>query len=392
MKIRDVRAVMLSSPIPEHRRWRSDYGTLVKADTTIVVVETDEGLTGYGAAQGTPPVVKALVEEHLRSLLLGEDPLEVERLWEKMFSASRAPSALQRGYSQPPLGGRRGETLCAISGVDIALWDILGKATGQPIYRLLGASRTRIRAYASGGWRPGEEAGEEMAGYVAKGFTAVKMRAHGMDGWSLETALRRVRAARRAIGDKVDLMVDAHGSLDFPSALRLAQALEEFNVFWLEEPVSPDQPTLMAEIRRRTSTPIAAGEALQTRWDFLPYLEGRAVDIVQPDVAICGGISEARRIASMASAFGVRYAPHVWYSGVLFLASLHLAASLPNCILFEVSQAHAPLIYEITQEPLPIKDGFVEVPQKPGLGIDLRPLAELERRFPYIPGPAYLPE
>ncbi len=387
MKITRVRAILLSYPIPRERQWRNDYGVVVKHDNVIVVVETDEGVSGIGAAHGGPEAIKAIVEHELQPALVGEDPTNTERLWEKMYNGSRLEPSLARGYSMPS-HGRRGETLCAIAGVDIALWDIWGKVLGQPIYKLLGASRTRVRAYASGGWAPGDEAEKEMAGYAAKGFTAVKMRAEGRDGFSIPKCIRRVAAARRGIGPEVELMVDAHGSLDVSTAIRLARRMEEYDVAWFEEPISPDNHVGLAEVRRATSVPIATGEREATRFDFLSLLEKRAVDVVQPDLAIAGGFTEVRRIAAIAGAFGVKFAPHVWASGVLFAASIHMAMSAPNCHIFEVSQAPSPLVYEVFEEPFETKDGYVYAPDRPGLGFTLR--KDVEQRFPFVPGPTYI--
>jgi len=387
MKITRVGALLLSAPVPEELRQsrRSDQGTPVKSDTVLVQVETDEGVTGLGVALGTPEVVKAAVEHELQPMLLGEDPTWTERLWEKMYNGSRFIPSLARGYSQPG-HGRRGNTMCAIAGVDIALWDIWGKVLGQPIYRLLGATRDRIRGYASGGWAPEEQIGEEIAGYIAKGFSAAKMRAEGIGGFSIEKSIRRIAAARKAIGPEVELMVDAHASLDTSTAIRLATRMEEYDVAWFEEPVSQDNHPGTAAVRAATSVPISAGERETTRFEFRSLLELRAVDIVQPDIAIAGGFTEVRRIAAMASAYGVRFSPHLFGSGVLFAASLHIALAAPNCHIFEVAQAPSmPMLHEIFTEPFDIRDGYVYAPTGPGLGFELRP--GVTERFPYLPGP-----
>jgi L-alanine-DL-glutamate epimerase-like enolase superfamily enzyme len=388
MKITAVKAILLSHPVPKERQHRNDYGMVVKHDNVIVVVETDEGVTGIGAAHGGPEAIQAMVEHELQPALVGEDPSNIERLWEKMYSGSRLHPSLERGYSHPSARGRAGERLCAIAGVDIALWDIWGKTLNQPIYKLLGAARSDIRAYASGGWAPGEQAGEEMAGYAAKGFSAVKMRAEGRDGFSIEKSIRRIAAARRAIGPDVELMVDAHGSLDVATSIRLAKRMEELDVAWFEEPVSPDNHAGLAEVRRATTVPMATGERESTRFAFLSLLEKRAVDVVQPDVAISGGFTETRRIGALASAYSVRMAPHVWSAGVLFAASIHVAMSTPSSFIFEVSQASNPMIYEMFEEPFDIRGGRVYAPAKPGLGYTLR--KDVEKRFPYVPGPNYV--
>jgi D-galactarolactone cycloisomerase len=384
MKITKVEAIQLSYPIPVDKQWRNDYGRIVKHDNIYVRVTTDEGVTGLGAAYGSSVAVKTIVEQELQPLLMGEDPTNTERLWEKMYTGSRLEPSLARGYALPE-HDRRGSTLCAMAGVDIALWDLWGKILQQPIYKLLGASRTAVRAYASGGWAPGDAAEQEMAGYASKGFSAVKMRAEGRDGFTIAKSIHRIAAARRGIGPEVELMVDDHGSLDVSTAIRLARRMEEYDVAWFEEPVSPDNHTGLAEVRRATSVPIASGERETTRFDFLDLLEKRAVDVVQPDLAIAGGFTETRRVATLAAAFGVKMSPHNWSSGVLFAASIHMAMSAPNCFIFEVSQAPSPLVYEVFEEPFEIKGGYVQAPTGPGLGFTLR--ADVEKRFPYIAGP-----
>ncbi len=390
MKIADVRVIALSWVIPEEMRTRSDFGVQIKIDAAIVVVSTDEGIVGYGAAHGAIPAIHTIVEEQLKPMLLGEDPTEIERLWLKMYTGSRQRLSLEDGRMYP-IQGRRGETVSAMSGVDIALWDITGKAWGQPVYKLLGGPcRTLIPAYASGGWKPPGETAAEMSGYMAKGFRGVKMRVGGTDCPNLKASAQRVREAREAIGPDALLMMDAHGSLGVSSAIKLAEMVEECDVRWFEEPVSGDDIPGMAEVRRATSVPIAAGESEFTRFGFRELLEAGAVDIVQPDVAVCGGITECKKIADMASAWGLQYAPHVWFQAVLFAASLHLAAAAPNCYIFEVSQSKNPLIYEVTTEPFSIQsDGTVEPPHKPGLGIELIP--DIGQRYPYVPGANHIP-
>lgn len=387
MHITDVRAVPLSDPVPEGKRHRTDLGTKVKTDATLVLVESDDGSTGVGASLGNPPTITSIVEHELAPLLLEEDPLYTERLWEKMYDGSRWKPSLERGYSQPR-EDRRGVTLEAISGLDIALWDLKGKLLDQPVYKLLGPVRDDVRAYASGGWAPGDEAEAELRGYAEKGFDAVKMRVVGEDDFAIEHTVRRVEAARRGIGDDVDLMVDAHGCLDVSTAIRLADALEPYDVSWFEEPVSPDDHAGLAEVRRATTIPIATGEREFTRFDFLSLFEERALDVAQPDVSRAGGFTEIRRIAAMASARGLRVAPHAWGSGVLFAASIHLAMAMPNCHVLEVSQAHMPLMYDLFEEEFDVRDGRVHAPERPGLGFTVR--EDYDERFAYVEGPEYV--
>jgi L-alanine-DL-glutamate epimerase-like enolase superfamily enzyme len=389
LEITRVRAIPMSDPVPPARQHRSDLGTKVKSDSVLILVETDEGLTGMGASLGTPPVVSAIVEHELGPEIVGEDPMFSERIFEKMYNGSRWLPALESGTSQPDPSRRRGATMEAIAGIDIAVWDVRAQALGVPVYKALGATRDSVRGYGSGGWAPGEEAEEELGGYAAKGFTAVKMRVSGRDGFSLENVKRRVRAARRGIGPKCELMIDAHGFLDVSTAVRVAKEIEEFNLSWFEEPVSPDDHRGLAHIRRSTRIPIATGEREFTRHDFTDLMDHDAMDIAQPDVARAGGFTEIRRIAACCSAKGVRVAPHAWGSGVLFAASIHLAMALPNCHILEVSQGYMPMMYELFNEPFDIRpDGSVHAPVRPGLGFTLR--EESLARFKYVDGPEYV--
>ncbi len=384
MKITNVRTILLSVPIPPERRWRSDFGVNVKSEAALVVVETDEGLTGYGEAKGTPPVMRAIVESRLKPALLGQDPTRVEYLWERMYSASRTGLALK--YGRPYHGHNvRGEFTCAMSGVDVALWDIFGKSLGVPVYKLLGGGvRDRIRAYGSGGWAGPGAAGAELAGYVEKGFGAVKMRVGGLDDEDFPTrSVTRLREVREAIGPKVDLMMDAHGALTANQAVQIARLAEEFRISWFEEPVAvADDLAGLAEVRQRTTIPIATGENACTRFEFQAIVDTRAADVLQPDIAIAGGLTETRRIAALAHARGVVVAPHVWGSALLWAASLQFAAATPNCVILEFCQAYSPLLYDLLTTPVAVgTDGNVEIPTGPGLGVELQP--DIEKKYPY---------
>ena len=263
-----------------------------------------------------------------------------------------------------------------------------GKALGIPVYQALGAVRNVVRGYASGGWAAGDEAESELGGYAAKGFSAVKMRVVGRDGFSIEKCVRRVQAARRGIGAKVELMVDAHGSLEVPVAIKLAKALEQYDIAWFEEPVSPENHRGQAEVRRATTIPIASGEREFTRYGFESLLRHDALDVAQPDVARAGGFTEIRRIAALTSARDIRLAPHAWGSAILFAASIHVAMSAANCHILEVSQGYMPMMWELFNESFDIRpDGTVHAPERPGLGFTLRP--DYRERFKYVEGPEY---
>lgn len=388
MKIIDVQVHMFSAPIPAERQHRTDLGTAVKAEAAVVEVRTDEGLSGVGPAYGPPPVIRAVVEAELGPLVTGQDPRAVEALWERMYAGSRAALSVATGYTFPRVH-RRGETVAAMSGIDVACWDIAGQAAGLPVYRLLGGGvRDRIPGYASGGWRPCDRIGEELSGYVARGFSAVKMRVWGEHDWILREAAARIEAARAALGESVDLMVDAHGALGLPDATALAERIAPCRIRWFEEPVSPDDHAGYRLLRDRTRIPLAAGENEVTRYPFVSLLSERSLDILQPDVAVVGGITEGHRIATLAHAHHRIFTPHVWHSGLIVAASLHLAAAAPNCPLFEVPMSRNPLIWELTTPSIEVHDGWVAVPDRPGLGVRLIP--EALQRFPYVPGPMYV--
>jgi L-alanine-DL-glutamate epimerase-like enolase superfamily enzyme len=386
MKITSVSVVPLSDPVPPERRHRNDMGTKVKSDSAIIFVDTDTGLRGMGAAMTSPSVVKAIVEDELGPDIVGMDPMYSELIYETLFNGSRTTPALAMGWSQPVAERRSGVYMEAIAGIDIAIWDVKAQAMGLPVYKALGAVRDSVRGYGSGGWAPGDEAEAELGGYAAKGFSAVKMRVIGRDGYSIENARRRVEAARRGVGPNVDIMIDAHGALDVTNAVAVANALYDLRIAWFEEPVSPDDHPGQAQVRAATDIPIASGEREFTRYGFADLIRHDALDVAQPDVARAGGFTEIRRIAALTSAHQLRLAPHAWGNAVLFAASIHVAMSSPNCHILEVSQGYMPMMWELFSEEFDIrKDGSVHAPDRPGLGFTLRKGA-LER-FKYVPGP-----
>ncbi len=379
MKIRDVRATWLRHPIPESSQSVSDFGRLTTFDITLVEVETDDGLVGYGESKGAVGstanngAVVASVERELRPLLLGEDARQITRLWEVMYNGTRAHFALERGRGFPILG-RRGVTISAMSGVDMALWDLLGKSLGAPVYQLLGGRcRDSLPAYASGGWADETGIAAQLNGYLERGgFRAVKMRVGSMDG-TVDRSVARVRAARAGLGPAVGLMVDAHGTFSVREAQRFARAVEEFDLTWFEEPVNADDRIGAAEVRAATTVPIAAGESEFTRFDFRDLLEARAVDVLQPDLAITGGLTEGLRITALAGAYQKEVAPHLWGSALLFSAGLQLAAACPSCTILEYSLGFNPMLHELVEESFPVVDGRIAIPDRPGLGVTVRP-------------------
>jgi L-alanine-DL-glutamate epimerase-like enolase superfamily enzyme len=392
MRIADVSAVWLRHPIPPERQHVSDFGRMTSFDATLVTVTTEDGLTGHGEAKaavgsaGINAVVVASVEQELRPLLIGEDSRQITRLWELMYNGTRAHFALERGRGFPVLG-RRGVTISALSGIDMALWDLLGKRLGVPVYQLLGGKcRDALPAYASGGWADAAGIGAQLQSYLDRGgFRAVKMRVGSMDG-TVASSVARVQAARDGLGPEIDLMVDAHGTFDVREAQRFARGVEECRLAWFEEPVNADDRAGMAEVRAATDIPIAAGESEFTRFDFRDLLEARAIDILQPDLAICGGITEGVRIAALAATHQKRVAPHLWGSALMFAAGLHLAAATPACTILEYSLGFNPMLHDLVEEGFPVEEGTITIPDRPGLGVTVRPefVEECRRQAPGV--------
>lgn len=377
MKITAIKAFWLQVPIPEDKATVSDFGRNISFNTTLVRVETDEGLVGYGEAKatvgslGNQHALVTTIEKELTPLLIGQDPREITRLWELMYNGSRAHYALSRGRVFPILG-RRGITISAISGIDIALWDILGLSLGVPVHRLLGGKcHERLPAYASGGWADEKGIGEQLLGYVRQGgFQAVKMRVGVMDG-NVMTSVRRVQAARQALGEGIELMVDAHGTYSVSEAKRFCREVADFRLAWFEEPVSADNKRGCADVRASTDIPIAAGESEFTRFDFHDLADLGAVDIFQPDLAICGGITEGLRIAALAEAYQLGLAPHMWGGALMFSAGLQICAVSPSAFIIEYPLIHNPLRHELVVEPITVKDGVIIVPDRPGMGVTI---------------------
>jgi L-alanine-DL-glutamate epimerase-like enolase superfamily enzyme len=370
MKITDVQVIVLESPGSYEAPKGSEEAYGIKY-LGIVKVTTDAGLTGYADLETQPHVARAIVNAPsegsvtgflgLRSVLLGEDPFEVERLWHKMYMAS-------------VYYGRRGAAIQVISGIDIALWDIIGKSTGQPIYKLLGAGyRDKVRAYASTLFRP-TPAGMEDAchGYLDQGFTAVKF-GWGVFGQDPVRDVQLVEAARRALGDKVDLLIDAgwYVHRTAKEAIQMVRRIKRFRPFFVEEPLSPEDYAGYAQLAGAVDTLIACGEQEATEWGFQTLIERGKVDVVQPDLSRCGGFTVARKIVHMADLHNRLCIPHAWSSDLLTAASLHLNAFMQRSVFQEFNVTSGPLSRELCKNPIQLEDGFLRVPQGPGLGVEV---------------------
>jgi L-alanine-DL-glutamate epimerase-like enolase superfamily enzyme len=377
VRITAVRASWLRALIPPDRAHVSDFGKNDSFNTCLVEIETDTGLVGLGEAKvgvgnlGHYAAIVTLIREEWAPLLVGRDPRDITAIWELLYSGSRSHYALREGRAFPTVG-RRGITMSALSGIDIALWDLLGQSLGQPLWQLLGGRcRDRVPAYASGGWAPVGAIGKQLMQYVERGHRAVKMRV-GLQDKSVDDSAARVREVRETLGPDIGLMVDAHGTWSVRQAQRFARKVEDCDLAWLEEPVSPENIPGQAEVRASTDIPIASGESEQTRFAFRDLIDARAVDVCQPDLAIAGGITETVRIAALAAAHELTVAPHLWGGAVLFAAGLHLCVATPCATTVEFSRGENPLLNDLTEEGFDLTDGYVTAPDRPGLGLTLR--------------------
>lgn len=361
MKITKVEAIPLRIPDLD---WTRADGI---QDDVIVRVHTDAGITGVGEADSSPHVVKALVdapESWMRSrglagMLVGEDPLHTERLWDKMYEGTLWM-------------GRGGVAVQAIAAVDLALWDIKGKTLGLPIHTLLGgARRDTIPVYASMLFERDHGAMRETAQrYTAEGYRAVKF-GWGPIGPDLATDVALVRAAREAIGDAA-LLVDAGGAWTLREAVRRLEAFAEFAPFWLEEALASDDLAGWARLTAAArTTRVATGEQETLASAFRALLEIGHVDVIQPDLARAGGFTQGRRIADLAAANHALLVPHAWKSGILVAASLHFAAVLPEIPFVEYTVAPSPLRRDLVRSDVAVAGGVASIPRRPGLGVDL---------------------
>jgi L-alanine-DL-glutamate epimerase-like enolase superfamily enzyme len=367
MKITAVRTATIRVPIA--RPTKIATRLLGGRDYVLAWVETDEGVTGIGYTYaGTlgGRIVQAGVDDALQSILLGEDPFAIERLWARMFQETL-------------LIGRRGALIRSISCVDIALWDLLGKAVNQPLYKLIGGFRDSVPAYASGGYyRDGDPLAYveiELSRYRDLGFRDYKIK---VGGAPFEIDVERVRVARETIGPRARLGLDANNAWSTPTeALRFARAVERYDPWWLEEPLRPDDVAGHAEIASVLEIPVATGEIHATRWDFRDLIASKAADILQPDACVLGGVSEWLKVAHTAASFDLPVAPH-WNADV----HVHLAGAVENCLTVEYFLLEEDIynFERILAERLRPKDGMIPIPQRPGLGLVLDELALAEYR------------
>lgn len=367
MKITQVEAIILESP--------KDYGVHGGEASgprfrSLLRVSTDAGLDGWAEIETQPHVLKAVIDapgdgsgmfEGLGRLLVGEDPFDLERLWHRL-------------YTSTIYYGRRGVVLQAISGIDLACYDLMGKALGKPVHELLGgAKRDRVPAYASTLFRDTPRAmGDAARKYLGQGFHAVKF---GWGGFGKDAGRDSalLGAARETLGKDRTLLIDAGWTLPrtIEETIALCRRLEPFDPFWIEEPCHPDEYDSYRAVAEASPLRIAAGEQEGTTWGFDLLIRLGKVDVAQPDLSRCGGFTVARKVIEMATRAGCEVCPHAWQSDLLTAASLHLNAVLPQALFQEFNVCDDPISRSLTHAPLELSDGLLAVPQGPGLGVEV---------------------
>lgn len=365
MKIASIRTHLL-----EHRLETPFESASMRFDRrshVLVEVICEDGTTGWGECLG-PARANAAVVETYAPWLVGRNPLETEKIWATLYNVLRDQ-------------GQRGLAVTALSGIDIALWDIKGKHFGVPVSALLGGRfRDKVQAYATGSFKKEgvdriEDNANEMAAHRDAGFIAGKIKI----GFDVKQDLEVIRAVREAIGPDMRLMIDANHGYDVVDAIRLGQKAADYDIDWFEEPVVPEQLAAYRAVRAGQPIPVAGGETWHTRWGMAEPVATRAVDILQPDLCGCGGFSEARKIADLATLYGVRVVPHVWGTAVHLAAALQfIAAMVPDPMrarpaepLFEFDRTYNPFRQAIATKPIEHENGWVTIPDAPGLGIEI---------------------
>ena len=393
MKIKDVKTYVVANPPPHHG---GAYFVFLK-------LTTDDNIQGFGEVYGVPfhpDKVTLLIEDVVERYVVGWDPFRIESLWRIIYSS---------GFTQHPDLSLVG----VLSGIEMACWDILGKALNQPIYNLLGGKVCeKLRSYTYLYPGPKSETGDVLsvadafgdaevapvraAHYVEQGFTAVKfdpvmpMSAFDPRQLSLESldnAVLVTRNIREAVGGKCDLLIGTHGQMTTSSAIRLAKRLEPFDPLWLEEPVPPENKKEMGRVAHATSIPIASGERLATKYEFAELLDRQAAAILQPALGRVGGILEAKKIAGMAEAHYAQLAPHLYCGPIEAAANIQIGTCSPNFLIQESIETFGGFHAELLKEPIQWEDGYIIPPDKPGLGVELD--EEVAAKHPYA-GPLFI--
>ncbi|MBI0538143.1 mandelate racemase/muconate lactonizing enzyme family protein [Roseomonas sp. KE2513] len=379
MKIAAIEAFPTSFPVPEGAGVSLGVGRAVKRDAVVVKVTTEDGIVGWGESHHgrAHTAVAALLQTTLTRLVKGMDATDVVGVWNRIYRGQLASHGMGAGCA------------LAMSGLDMALWDIRGKAVGWPLYRLLGGAARAVPAYAGGvalGYQPPEELVEEARPHLEAGYRALKLRI----GDTVANDAARMEAVRRAFGDEVDILADANTAYSLADVRRVMPVMDELGMGWLEEPFPPHDHRAYREARSYGRTPLAVGENHFTRYEFSPLLEADSIGIWQPDLSKCGGITEALRIAAMASAHKIAVHPHSSMTGLNQAASIHFLCAIDNAGYFEADVSRGNLFRDaLVSEPWRIgDDGCVRPNEAPGIGVEVD--EEWLRAHPAIEGPGYV--
>jgi len=357
MKITEIKVFLLQRKLSSTMRI-SREGFDVR-NHTIVEVHTDEGITGLGEGVGNAHLVKAILESQIGKLAIGLDPFNIERVRKTLID--------NQVYFE-----QKGSAICAASAIEMACWDIKGKALNLPVYQLLGGLyQDKLETYASDVYW--EENPDNMARNAIRikelGFKTIK--AH-IGYKSPSEDLERVKVLRDAIGSDINLMIDLNAGYNNLDAYQASRLWEQFNLTWLEEPLNPHHTSAFGDLRAKSNIPIAAGENEFRLYGFKELFDKKAVDVAMPDIARVGGIQEAKNICTLAESYGISVSPHNFSSGILLAATIHLMASTPNTILLEMDTSNNAVYEDLLIEPLEFIDGMVKIPHQPGLGVVLR--------------------
>ncbi len=367
MRITSIEPIVLEQTLSPSECFSYSQSRYNKRSVLICRVETDAGIVGWGESFGPPQIHKATIEHYYAPALIGRDPFDNAVIWENLYDSLRDH-------------GQKGLAIEAISAIDIALWDIQGKFLKMPVYKLLGgAFRDYVTPYATGLYQRDDKSistlQEEAQRYVQEGFLGIKLKV----GFSLDYDLHAVRAIREAVGSNIKLMIDANHAYNARNAITLGRSLEAYDITWFEEPVPPEDKEGYREVKSALSIPLAGGESESTRYNFAHLLQARALDIVQPDLGVVGGISEFKKIAVLAHTHNIQCYPHVWGSAINFHAALHCALNLPHfpaclnpdTLLFEYDRTSNVFRDHLSKTMPVFKNGIMQCPDLPGLGLSI---------------------
>ncbi len=379
MNIKTIKAVPISYRVPQGQNVRLGIGRAVKRDAVLVKVTTEDGVIGWGEAHHgrCPGAIAKLIDTTMAELVIGMDAMNVVGVWQRVYQMQLSSHGM--GYA----------AAMALSGLDLALWDIRAKVAGWPLYKMLGGASKPIKAYAGGislGWQAPESLAEEAQGYIAQGYRAVKLRV----GDNPRDDIARATAVRKAVGDHIEIMVDANTAYTLDDVRRVMPAYDDLQIGWLEEPFSALDYRAYQMAASMGSTPLAAGENHFTRFEFNRLIEDRAVSFVQPDLSKTGGVTETMRIAGMTHAWKLSFNPHTSATGINMAATINVLASVEDPGYFEGDVAkHNPFRDEVGGIPYKLdKDGCVQPSDIPGLGVEID--EDFINAHPLIEGPCYV--